>query len=60
MNLTFTEIQPLIKLPTITYNETAMVSYTLSNAVATFRYLDSKQQAVIIGKDTIGVYGGRL
>jgi hypothetical protein len=26
----------------------------------TFRYLDSTQKATIIGKDTIGVYGGKL
>lgn len=37
-----------------------MATYVIHNASIKFRYIDSRQKAAIIGKDTIGVYGGRL
>lgn len=37
-----------------------MSTFNLTNFQLKFRYIDSNQKAVIIGKDTIGVYGGKL
>ena len=50
----------MMKVPPITYKSNDTASWTISEVVVKFKYLDSKQRAVIIGKDTVGIYGGFL
>jgi hypothetical protein len=47
-------------IPTISYTASDYSVYNLTNVKIKLRYIDSKQQAVIIGKDTVAVYGGIL
>lgn len=61
LNRTFTYIQQKItEIGNITFNTTPTTSYSIFNAKPTFYYRDSKQQAKILGNDTIVVYGGKL
>ena len=60
LNKTFDQIQPLIKVPTITYKSNDSSTWTISDTTVNFKYLDSKQRAVVIGNDTVGIYGGFL
>lgn len=50
----------MIRVPNVTYKSTDYSTWTLSNIVTKFKYLDSKQKAVVIGRDTVAVYGGFL
>lgn len=47
-------------IPTISYIATDYSIYNLTNIKIKLNYIDSKQKAVIIGKDTVGIYGGIL
>lgn len=47
-------------MPTINYTATDSSTILIQNTTIKFRYIDSKQKAIIIGKDTIAVYGGYL
>lgn len=61
LNRTFTYLQQKItEIGNITFNTTPTTSYSIFNAKPTFYYRDSKQQAKILGNDTIVVYGGKL
>lgn len=60
LNQTFDQILPFIKVPPISYKATDFSTFNITNTTVKFRYLDSQQKAVIIGKDTIGIYGGVL
>lgn len=60
MNKTFDEIVQFVKVPNITYKDGVMNTYNLNNLQVEFRYIDSNQKAVIIGNDTVGIYGGKL
>ena len=60
LNRTFTHLQENIKqIGNVTFN-TSGVSYFIYNTKPTFFYRDSKQQANILGNDTIVIYGGRV
>jgi hypothetical protein len=60
VNQTCAEIEPLIKISNITYNQTSYKTYTLYNFKLHLNYLDSNQSAYIIKNDTIDIFGGRL
>lgn len=60
LNRTFDQILPYIKIPTITYKASDFLSFNLTDFKIRFSYLDSNQKSIIIGRDTIGVYGGKL
>ena len=47
-------------IPTISYTGPDYSTYNLTNIKIKLRYLDSKERAVILGHDTVGVYGGVL
>lgn len=49
-----------MKIPTINYRASDFLSYNITDFKINFRYLDSQQKSIIIGRDTIGVYGGKL
>ena len=61
LNRTFTHIQESIKeIGNVTYNATPSTSYFIYNTRPKFFYRDSKQQAAILGNDTITIFGGRV
>ena len=45
-------------VPTISYTARDYSVYNLTNIKIKLRYIDSKQKAAIIGRDTVAVYGG--
>ena len=45
-------------VPTISYTASDYSVYNLTNIKIKLRYIDSKQKAAIIGRDTVAVYGG--
>ena len=49
-----------MQLPNIIYKDGVMNSFNLSNFKIAFKYIDSKQKAVIIGNDTVAIIGGIL
>lgn len=59
LNRTFTAIQPLIRVPDVFYIQSPYTNYTLRGFNVSIRYLDSRQKAVIIGRDTVAIVGGR-
>lgn len=60
LNKTFSQLEPLIKISNITYHAADSSTFTISDFSFRLRYIDSKQQAVILGKNNIGIYGGEL
>jgi hypothetical protein len=60
LNRTFDQILPSVKVPTINYTAIDSSKFIIQNVRIAFNYIDSKQKAVIIGKDTVAVYGGYL
>lgn len=59
-NRTFDAIKTLFQLPDVNYKNGGGNSYVLKNIQHELQYVDSKQTAVIVGKDTIIVRGGLL
>jgi hypothetical protein len=60
LNQTFTQIQPLIKISSYSYTAADHSVYNISDIAVRLRYIDSKQKAEIMGKNTIAIVGGYL
>lgn len=59
-NRTFEDIKTYVKVPNVNYTTNESIRYQINNIKHEFKYIDSRQEAEVIGKDTVLIHGGRL